>query len=172
MISNSFKNWRGTEDSGGRRIKRSINIDINFVKFCSEEMLNRFEKFEHLSDYIRSKREEVSKHNAEQSIDTSQIINGRRLTNVGTFRAYLVHYLRKHPKIDQNMTFLVRHRPLTERGLPIEIYIFSKVQAWAAYEDIQADIMDHILAVMPLFDLRAFQNPTGNDFRAMGVRNP
>lgn len=111
----------------------------------------------------------MSKYNAEHTFDTSQLINGRRLTNVGTFRAYLVRYLRKHPQIDPNMTFLVRQLSLTERGLPIEIYVFSSVQDWAAYEDIQADIMDHILSVVPLFDLRIFQNPTGNDFRAMGA---
>jgi len=164
LISDSFKNWRGMSESGGRRIKRSINIDMTSVKFCTPEMLNRYEKFQLLTEYIRSKRQEIADYNSENKIDTSELVNGRNLTNIGTFRAYIVAYLRRHPKIHNDMTFLVRHLPPGEYGLPIEIYVFSNDQVWANYEAIQADIFDHILAVIPMFDLRVFQRPTGNDF--------
>ena len=167
LISDSFKNWRGMSESGGRRIKRAINIDMTSVRFCTPEMLARHEKFQLLTDYIRSKRKEIAEFNAEHSIDTSELINGRNLTNIGTFRNYLVAYLRHHPKIHNDMTFLVRQLPPGEHGLPIEVYVFSNDQAWANYEAIQADIFDHILAVLPKFDLRVFQQPSGSDVRAL-----
>jgi miniconductance mechanosensitive channel len=165
LISDSFKNWRGMSESGGRRIKRAINIDMNSIRFCNDEMLDRYKKFHHLSDYIDSRRKEVARFNAENKIDTSEMINGRNLTNVGSFRAYMVAYLKNHPKIHREMTFLVRQLPPGRHGLPIEIYVFSNDQDWVRYEDIQADIFDHLLAVLPMFDLRVFQDPTGNDFR-------
>jgi miniconductance mechanosensitive channel len=164
LISDSFKNWRGMSESGGRRIKRSINIDMTSVKFCTPEMLDRYAKFQLLSDYIIYKRKEIAEFNSERKIDTSELINGRNLTNIGTFRTYLVLYLRQHPMIHQDMTFLIRQLPPGEHGLPIEIYVFSSDQDWVNYEAIQADIFDHILAVIPMFDLRVFQQPTGNDF--------
>jgi len=167
LIADSFKNWRGMNESGGRRIKRAINIDMTSVKFCTPEMLGRYEKFQLLTDYVRSKRKEIADYNAEHRIDTSELINGRNLTNIGTFRHYLVAYLRHHPKIHHDMTFLVRQLPPGEHGLPIEVYVFSSDQAWANYEAIQADIFDHILAVIPEFDLRVFQQPSGNDVRAL-----
>ncbi len=167
LISDSFKNWRGMDESGGRRIKRAVYIDMGSIKFCTEEMLDRFEKFQLITEYIRSKRREIAQYNQEHNIDTSQLINGRNLTNVGSFRAYVAAYLRHHPKIHQGLTFLVRHLPPGENGLPIEIYVFSNDQVWANYESIQADIFDHILAVVPMFDLRLFQRPTGSDFRAL-----
>jgi miniconductance mechanosensitive channel len=167
LISDSFKNWRGMSESGGRRIKRSVSIDMNSIKFCSQEMLDRFEKYQILTDYIKSKRTEIDEFNREHAVDTSQLVNGRNLTNIGTFRAYIIAYLRSHPRVHQNMTFLVRHLSPGESGLPIEIYVFSNNQEWANYEAIQADIFDHILAVLPHFELRVFQHPTGRDFRAM-----
>ncbi len=167
LISHSFKNWRGMTESGGRRIKRALYIDLNSITFCTKEMLDRFEKYQLITDYIKSKRKEIAQYNKEHHIDTSELINGRNLTNIGTFREYVAAYLHHHPKIRQDMTFLIRHLPPGEHGLPLEIYVFCSDQEWAHYEAIQADIFDHILAVVPLFDLRLFQNPTGNDFRAL-----
>jgi miniconductance mechanosensitive channel len=164
LISDSFKNWRGMSESGGRRIKRSINIDMNTVKLCDPMMLDKFRRIEHIAEYIDAKQSEIDEYNAAANIDNTEMVNGRRMTNVGTFRAYVVAYLKNHPKINQNMTFLVRQLKPTECGLPIEIYVFSSDKVWANYEAIQADIFDHILAVIPEFGLRVFQNPTGSDF--------
>lgn len=165
LISDSFKNWRGMSESGGRRIKRAIYIDMSSVKFCTEEMLEKFKKFKYISEYIERKMEEIKEHNLAAGVDESELVNGRHLTNIGTFRAYVAAYLRNHPKIHQEMTFLVRHLEPTPNGLPIQIYVFSNDQVWANYEAIQADIFDHILAVIPKFELRIFQNPTGADFQ-------
>ena len=166
LISDSFKNWRGMSDSGGRRIKRSVPIDMGSVKFCSDEMIERFSRIQLLGAYIARKKKELAEYNQTNQIDESVLVNGRRMTNLGTFRAYLVAYLRAHPKVHQDMTFLVRQMPPSETGLPLEIYVFSNDQAWANYEAIQADIFDHILASLPEFDLRSFQNPTGDDVRS------
>ena len=165
LISDSMKNWRGMSESGGRRIKRSIYIDMSSVKFCTEQMLEEFKKIKYISEYIEKKVEEIKEHNRAVEVDESDLVNGRHLTNIGTFRAYVVAYLRNHPKIHQNMTFLVRHLEPTPNGLPIQIYVFSNDQVWANYEAIQADIFDHILAVIPKFELRLFQNPTGADIQ-------
>ncbi len=164
LIDGSFKNWRGMEKSGGRRIKRAIFIDIASIKFCDENMLLKFGKFQFLKDYLKSKNEEIKNYNIEKNIDPSELINGRRLTNIGTFRAYIAEFLKNHPQVRQDMTFLIRQLAPTENGLPIEIYVFSNDIEWANYEAIQADIFDHILAAVPEFDLRVFQNPTGYDF--------
>ncbi len=167
LISDSFKNWRGMSESGGRRIKRAIYIDMSSVKFCTEEMLQKFKKIKYISEYIERKMEEVKGHNLAAGVDESELVNGRHLTNIGTFRAYVAAYLGNHPKIHQEMTFLVRHLEPTPNGLPIQIYVFSNDQAWANYEAIQADIFDHILAVIPKFGLRIFQNPTGADLQSL-----
>lgn len=167
LISDYFKNWRGMSESGGRRIKRSINIDMTSVRFCTAEMLAKFKKIKHIEEYVERKLEEVGAHNRSVGVDESDLINGRHLTNLGTFRAYVAAYLRNHPMVHQGMTFLVRHLQPTETGLPIQIYVFSRDQVWANYEAIQADIFDHILAIVPEFELRVFQNPTGADFRAL-----
>lgn len=164
MVSDSFSNWKGMEQSGGRRIKRSINIDMRSVKFCSSELIKRCKKMYLLKDYIASKELEILNYNKELQIDESVTANGRRLTNIGVFRKYLEVYLKKNPHIHDEMTFLVRHLQPTEKGIPIEIYVFSSDQAWARYEEIQADIFDHILAVLPEFELRVFQFPGGGDF--------
>ncbi len=168
LVSNSFNNWRGMEESGGRRIKRSINIDMQSVKFVDDEMLKKFRKFSILSEYIEDKQKEITTYNKLTAVDDSLPINGRKMTNLGTFRKYLELYLHNNPKVHQDMTFLIRHLQPTEKGLPIEIYVFSKDQAWANYEAIQADIFDHILAIIPEFELRVFQNPTGEDWRSLG----
>jgi miniconductance mechanosensitive channel len=131
-------------------------------------MLENFEKFALLKEYLQQKKEEISAYNAEHDVDGSQLINGRHQTNIGVFRAYIVAYLNNHPKIHQSMTFLVRHLEPTPYGLPVQIYVFSNDQAWANYEAIQADIFDHLLAALPEFDLRVFQNPTGYDFSKIG----
>lgn len=163
LMQDSFKNWRGMSDSGGRRIKRALHIDMNSIRFCDDEMLRRFEKIDLLRDYLRDKRTEVEATN-QAKVDDDMPTNLRRLTNVGTFRAYVVAYLKSHPKIHKNMTFLVRQLPPSDRGLPIEIYVFSNDQNWARYEGIQADLFDHFLAVLPEFGLRVFQLPAGADF--------
>ena len=163
IIAASFKNWRGMSESGGRRIKRAIQIDMNSVEFCTQDMIDRFRKIADLKDYIDEKQNELQDWNAKHNIDDSVLVNGRRMTNLGTFRAYLVSYLRNHPMINQDMTFLVRQLPPAADGLPIEIYVFSSDKRWAAYEDIQSDIFDHILAVIPEFDLRVYQHPSGKD---------
>ena len=130
-------------------------------------MLEKFEKFQYVAGYVKDTETKILKFNKEQDIDPSLLVNGRRQTNIGVFRAYLKMYLENNSKIHNSMTFLVRHLQPTEKGLPIEIYVFSKIQAWAEYEAIQADILDHVLAVIPEFDLRIFQNPTGADFAAL-----
>ncbi len=168
LVSEPFKNWRGMEESSGRRIKRSVHLDVTSIKFCDSEMLERFKKIRFITEYIDRKVAEVDAHNHDIEADESFLINGRHLTNLGTYRAYLEHYLRANPKVHQDMTFLVRQLAPTEHGLPIEIYVFSTDKAWANYEAIQADLFDHVLAVLPLFDLRPFQSPTGADLRALG----
>ena len=163
LISAGFKNWRGMSESGGRRIKRSINIDMQSVGFCDEEMLKKIQGVQLLKEYIEKKRQEIDAYNAQYVFDTSVPVNGRRMTNLGVFRAYLVAYLRQHPKINDDMTFLVRHLQPTENGLPVEIYVFSNDVEWANYEALQADIMDHVLSVLSFFGLSVFQNPSGGD---------
>ena len=152
-------------ESGGRRIKRSIKIDMNSIKFCSDSMIEKFKKFNVISDYIVSKLVEIKKHNLENNINDEAWLNGRSLTNIGTFRAYIEGYLRNHSSIHKEMTFLVRQLSPESDGLPIEIYVFSNDTNWVNYETIQSDIFDHLLAVLSEFDLRVFQDPTGNDFK-------
>lgn len=164
LVSDAFKNWRGMSESGGRRIKRSLHIDIASIKFCTDEMLQRFKKFDLITNYISLKEEEISRYNQKFFAESSQLINGRRQTNIGVFRAYISAYLKNHPKIHQDMTFIIRHLEPTRFGLPLQIYVFSNDQVWANYEAIQADIFDHFLAAVPEFDLRIFQNPSGYDF--------
>ncbi|MBT7097028.1 mechanosensitive ion channel family protein, partial [Candidatus Poribacteria bacterium] len=165
LVGDSFRNWRGMQDSGGRRIKRCLYIDMNSVTFCTDEMVERFARFAFLGPYVEEKSEELAAWNSEHGFDMSEAINGRRMTNLGTFRAYVREYLRNHPRVHQDMTLLVRHRPPGEHGLPIEIYVFTNDIVWANYEGIQADIFDHILAVIPEFGLRVHQAPSGLDMR-------
>lgn len=167
LIEESFKNWRGMQMTGGRRIKRAIYIDVTSIKFCTEEMLNRYEKFYLIKDYIKNKRTEIKKYNETLNADLDEIINGRRLTNLGTFRAYLKTYLRKREDVHSNLTFIVRYLEAGPTGLPIEIYLFANTTQWVPYEDIQAEIFDHIFAVINQFDLKIFQHPTSNDVKSL-----
>lgn len=167
LISDSFKNWRSMSESGGRRIKRSLNIDTGSVHFLSEEEQRRLQRNPLLHSYLNVKTQELSQHNQEIAVDLASPLNGRRLTNLGTLRAYLEAYLRAHPRIHQNMTLMVRQLAPTPEGLPLEIYAFTNTTVWAEYESIQADIFDHILAVIDEFGLRVHQTPTGNDMRSM-----
>ncbi|MFO7668510.1 MAG: mechanosensitive ion channel [Bacteroidales bacterium] len=167
LVSESFNNWKGMMESGGRRIKRSLNIDMSSVSFLNPEQIEKFRKFYLLHDYITRKEKEIADFNKSLNLDDSIIANGRRMTNLGTFRVYLENYLRSNPKINQEMTFLVRHLQPSETGLPLEIYVFSKDKVWANYETLQADIFDHVLAVISEFGLRVFQNPTGADFNKL-----
>lgn len=163
LISDSFKNWRGMSESGGRRIKRSFNIDVNSIRFLTPERIEYLRHNPVLVPYLDEKLDELCQYNETHKLDMSMPLNGRRLTNIGTFRAYLLAYLRVHPFIHQEMTLLVRQLAPTTQGLPIEIYAFTNTTAWAAYEDIQSDIFDHIFAVTGEFELEVHQTPGGRD---------
>ncbi|MGM0375590.1 MAG: mechanosensitive ion channel family protein [Bacteroidota bacterium] len=167
MVSDSFINWRGMEESGGRRIARAVYIDLHSVKFCTPEMIERFKKIHHLKSYILQRQEEIEKYNRQHQIDVSLSVNGRRMTNLGVFRKYLENYLIRHPEINEKMTLIVRHLEPTEKGIPVQIYAFCRQKEWARYEGVQADIFDHILAIVSLFELRVFQNPGGDDLREL-----
>ena len=166
LISDSFRNWRGMSEAGGRRIKRSVYLDMNSIGFCTDEMLEQFKKFECLKDYIELKQKEIADHNAQRNVTDAEVINGRKLTNVGTFRAYITAYLRNHTMVNKDMTLMVRQLEPTAKGLPMQIYIFCTDKRWVYYEGVQADIFDHILAVVGEFGLRMFQEPTGSDFNS------
>ncbi|MGB0644573.1 MAG: mechanosensitive ion channel family protein, partial [Akkermansiaceae bacterium] len=166
LISGSFKNWRGMSESTGRRIKRSLFIDTSGIKFCDEKILKKLREIGHLAQYLDSKAEEIEESNSKLGEGClSNQVNGRRLTNLGTFRAYIECYLKAHPNINQEMTLIVRQLATEGRGIPMEIYCFSSVKEWAGYETIQADIFDHLFAIAPEFGLNVFQEPTGHDLQ-------
>jgi len=165
LLDGSFKNWRGMQKAGGRRIKRSIYIDLSSIKFLDVKMLEKFKQFELLKRYLNEKEIEISQFNEKLNIDTTQNVNGRRLTNIGTFREYLKAYLKNREDINDGFTFLVRQLTPGPNGIPIEIYVFANTTDWIKYEQIQADIFDHLFAVISEFELNIFQNPTGKDFR-------
>lgn len=167
LVSDSFKNWKGMSASGGRRMKRHVYIDVTSVSICSEKQISEFENIDLIKEYILAKKQEVSEYNTKRKIDISNGINGRQLTNLGTFRAYVFNYLKNHQYINQDMTLLVRQLQPGEFGIPLEIYAFISDKVWANYESIQADIFDHLYAVLPKFKLKAFQNPTGEDFKKL-----
>ena len=162
LINSSFKNWRGMSESGGRRIKRSIKINMKSIKFCSDSMIEKFKTIYLLKDYMEEKLKEINVHNIDKKINEADVVNRRSLTNVGTFRAYIKFYLKNNAKIHNDMTFLVRQLAPQSDGLPIEIYVFLNDTNWVNYEAIQSDIFDHLLAILPEFDLEVFQNLTGN----------
>lgn len=164
IIDDSFKNWRGMQEAGGRRIMRKIIIDISSVKFCTDEMLDKFEKINYLKDYIAQKKKELAAHNIKHNIDDSVVVNRRRMTNLGTFRAYIGSYLKSHPSVHKDLTFLIRQLEADQDGIPIQIYVFVNQIAWVKYEDVQSDIFDHLLAVVPEFGLRVYQNPSSYNF--------
>lgn len=167
LISDSFKNWRGMTEAGGRRIKRSVLIDVSSIRFLDDEMLQRLKKAELLGTYLEGKSKAIEHANSKKQIDMSVRLNGLRLTNIGTFRRYLLSYLQAHPDIHKTMTLMVRQLESSTDGLPIEIYAFTSTTNWSVYEDIQADIFDHLFAVLPDFGLRAHEAPTGHDVRAL-----
>lgn len=173
LVSSSFKNWRGMSDSGGRRIKRPISIDTASIRFLAQEEIRELMKIQRLEAYLHQKLEEIAEHNTSLGLAADATpVNGRRLTNVGTFRAYCREYLKNHPQIHAStpgLSFLVRQLEPGPQGLPIELYVFTRDTRWAYYEDIQADIFDHLYAVLPLFGLRAFQQPSGHDIVALGA---
>ena len=172
LISESFQNWKGMEETEGRRIARSVFIDLKTIKFCDNLMLEKFKKIKLIKDYIIEKQAEIDEHNISIGVEENDRVSRRNLTNIGVFRKYCEIYLNKHPKLhhsDSPYTLLVRHMQPTEKGLPIQIYVFSKEQKWAKYEEVQADIFDHILAVIPEFELGIFQSPSSEDLRRLKI---
>ncbi|MCK9627242.1 MAG: mechanosensitive ion channel family protein [Bacteroidales bacterium] len=157
LVSESFQNWRGMEESEGRRIKRFINIDMTSIKFCTPEMIERFGKIHYLKDYITNTEKIITSYNEENNVDNTVLVNGRRQTNIGVFRAYLRAYINNHPDINQNLTCIVRQLQPSEKGVPVEIYCFTKDKSWVNYENVQSDIFDHIMAIVDQFDLKIYQ---------------
>lgn len=160
LISDPFINWRGMTESGGRRISRSIIIDLDTIKFCTPEMLEKYKKFQLVSKYITDKEKEIAEYNNSHNIDTSNLVNGRRQTNLGIFRAYMQAYIRQNPNLNHNLTMMVRQKDPTEFGVPLQIYCFSAKTDWVSYEAIQNDIFDHVYAVINQFDLKVYQRPS------------
>ncbi len=169
FISESFKNWRGMSESGGRRIKRAIHLDMSSIHFLSEDELARLSRFEFLHEYLKAKRKDLEVANTREVPGDDVVPDPRQLTNVGTFRAYVRHYLRNHPTIHQEMTLLVRQLQPGPKGLPLEIYCFSNDTDWGNFEALQADIFDHLIASLPEFGLQAFQEPSGSDLKALST---
>lgn len=167
FITDSFKNWRGMQESGGRRIKRALNINLQSVKFADQDLIDRLKKIQILKPYLEERLLEIEQANQQNNIDTSELANGRRLTNIGVFRKYANLYINRHPMVNTQLTSMVRQLEPTPNGIPLEIYCFSKDKNWVAYEGIQADIFDHLMAVAPKFDLDIFQSPSGKDFRLL-----
>ena len=165
LINESFKNWRGMQESAGRRIKRAIYIDVSSIRFCDQECLSRYAKVDYINEYIEFKKQEVDQYNQQKVVNAELVTNHRRLTNIGTFRAYVLAYLKNHPSINQNLTVLVRQLEPTDTGLPLEVYAFSSEKDWIKYESIQADIFDHLFAIAQEFDLTVFQKPSGSDLQ-------
>ena len=167
LIADSFKNWRGMAESGARRIKRSLNVDFNSIRFLTGSEVQRFENFVLLQDYIEAKEADLKAYNEALDAPGESGVNLRRLTNIGTFRAYIYNYLKHHPKVHDRMTLIVRQLQPGTEGLPIEIYCFSNDTDWAAYEGIQDDIFDHVFAIAPEFGLRLYQRPAGADLAGL-----
>jgi miniconductance mechanosensitive channel len=167
LTENAFKNWRGMQLAGGRRIKRALYLDQTTVRFCDQAMLARFEQIELIKDYVQRKQKELDDYNKAQGVDEKVKVNGRRMTNLGTFRAYAQAYLEQHPQLNHHLTTMARQLPPGPNGLPLEIYAFTATTEWLEYEAIQADIFDHLLSVVGEFDLRIVQNPSGGDFRSL-----
>lgn len=163
FITDSFKNWRGMQETGGRRIKRSVLINIQTVKFVDEETRENYKKYELISEYVSERQKEIEDYNSKKNIDPSVLINGRRMTNLGVFRKYMENYLKNHPMIRKDMTLMVRQLTIEDKGIPLELYCFTNTVSWLEYEPIQADVFDHLLAAAGYFDLEIFQQPSGKD---------
>lgn len=157
LVSSPFTNWRGMSESGGRRIARTINIDVNTIRYCTPEMLEKYKHYALIKDYVTQKQEEITEYNKANRIDTSEIMNGRQQTNLGIFRAYIKAYINNNPKLNHNLTMMVRQMQATEFGVPLQIYAFSSDKRWINYEEIQSDIFDHIISAATMFDLRIYQ---------------
>jgi miniconductance mechanosensitive channel len=171
LVSDSFKNWRGMQQSDGRRIKRHIKIKIDSIKFCDDDLFNRLLKVERIRTYLESKKVEIDEYNRSNKVDKSVLVNGRHMTNIGIYRIYALNYLLENPHINKDMEFMVRQLEPSSDGVPIEIYAFSNKKVWEDYEQVMADIFDHLLATVPYFDLEIFQNPSGADMREKGRRD-
>ena len=173
LVSDSFQNWRGMQASGGRRVKRSVNLDMTSVKFCTPDMLGRYRNIDIIREYIDQTEQRVEEYNAAHGIRPGERkINGLHQTNLGVFRAYLERYLRDEVPVNKGMTLMVRQLQPTETGLPMELYFFTDTVVWVDYERIQSDVFDHVLAVIPEFDLRVFQDPSGSDIEALRYQRP
>jgi miniconductance mechanosensitive channel len=168
LISDSFKNWRGMSETGARRIKRAIYLDVSSIRFQRQDEIDHFKRFVLLKDYIAAKENDLKDYNASLGAEFDEAVNQRRLTNVGTFRAYALNYLKNHPRIHNGMTLMVRQLAPGPEGLPLEVYCFTKTTVWTEYEDIQSDIFDHLLAVVSEFGLRLYQKPAGSDLAGLG----
>ena len=169
MITNAFINWRGMEDSGGRRIKRSLYINVSDVRFADQADLDYYEEIDLLADYIKGRRKEIGQDNQRISQGPNLEMNRRRLTNLGTFRVYVEEYIKHHPDIRKDTTLMVRQLATEGQGIPLEIYAFANTTDWVKYEEIQANIFDHLYAIATEFGLTLFQNPSGNDVRKLGL---
>lgn len=170
LVSDSFKNWRGIQAAGGRRIAREVHLDVTSVAFCTEGQLEEFKKIRLLREYIETRQAEIDRYNEERGLaGDGSPVNGRRMTNLGVFRAYLTRYLDEHPRVNHSLTRMIRQMPPGETGLPMQIYCFTDTIEWVPYEGIQADIFDHVLAVVPHFGLRLYQQPSGEDLRHLGI---
>jgi miniconductance mechanosensitive channel len=163
LITDSFKNWRGMSQTGARRIKRSVFLDVSSIRFQTQDEVDHFTRFALLKDYVADKKQDLADYNKGLATEVDSEVNARRLTNIGTFRAYAYNYLKNHPKIHKGMTLIVRQLGPGPEGLPLEIYCFTNITEWATYEDIQSDIFDHLMAVVPEFGLRLYQKPAGSD---------
>jgi miniconductance mechanosensitive channel len=175
LITDSFKNWRGMSQAGARRIKRAIYVDVSSIRFQTKEEVEHFTRFALLKDHIANKEQELADYNEGLATEVDSEVNRRRLTNIGTFRAYAYNYLKNHPKIHQGMTLIVRQLGPGPEGLPLEIYCFTNTTEWAVYENIQSDIFDHLLAIVPEFGLRLYQKPAGSDLaslKGVGLSSP
>ena len=157
LVSNPFTNWRGMSESGGRRIARTINIDVHTIRYCTPEMIEKYKHYSLVKDYLTQKEADILEYNKANRIDTSEIINGRQQTNLGVFRAYIMAYIKNNPKLNHNLTMMVRQMQPTEFGVPLQIYAFSNEKRWVNYEEIQSDIFDHIISAAPMFDLKIYQ---------------
>lgn len=167
FISDSFKNWRGMEESEGRRVTRSIQIAISSIQFCTPEMLNKYGEIEMIRPYIEQKEKEIAEFNATYDVNRKVLLNGRNQTNIGVFRHYMQEYLKKKNEVNQDMTLMVRQLAPTEKGVALQVYAFTKTKVWVEYEQVVGDIFDHLLAAVPFFDLTVFENPSGKDFKSL-----
>lgn len=172
FIADSFRNWRGMQEAGGRRAVRSINIQISSIKFCTEALLNKLGEIDLIKDYVAKKEQEVSEFNVSKKVNKRVLINGRNQTNIGVFRKYMEEYLKANEHVRKDMTLMVRQLPPSEMGVALQVYFFTKTTVWGDYELILADIFDHFLATMEFFDLSVFENPTGKDFRQLTDQQP